>query len=56
MSGAMFHSIWTVIVFLIFISIVLWAWSSRRKIDFDEAARLALDDDETTSPKKKNEE
>lgn len=40
------HSIWTVIVFIIFIGIVLWAYSGRRKKDFDEAARLALDDDD----------
>jgi cytochrome c oxidase cbb3-type subunit IV len=39
------HSIWTVIVFIIFIGIVLWAYSGSRKKDFDEAARLALDDD-----------
>jgi cytochrome c oxidase cbb3-type subunit IV len=40
------HSIWTVIVFIIFIGIVLWAYSSGRKKDFDEAAKLALDDDD----------
>ncbi len=40
------HSIWTVIVFVVFIGIVIWAYSSRRKKDFDEAARLALDEDE----------
>ena len=27
------------------IGIVLWAWSGKRKKDFDEAARLPLDDD-----------
>ena len=40
------HSIWTVILFIVFIGIVIWAFSSRRKKDFDEAARLALDDDD----------
>lgn len=40
------HSIWTVIVFIIFIGIVLWAYSDKRKKDFDEAANLALDDDD----------
>lgn len=43
--SAIMHSIWTVIVFVIFIGIVLWAFSGRRKKDFDEAARLPLDDD-----------
>ncbi len=38
------QSIWTVVVFITFIGIVWWAYSSRRKKDFDEAARLALDD------------
>lgn len=40
------HSIWTVIVFVTFIGIVVWAYSSRRKKDFDDASRLVLDDDE----------
>jgi cytochrome c oxidase cbb3-type subunit IV len=44
------HSIWTVIVFIIFIGIVLWAYSGKRKKDFDEAARLALDDDDNPNP------
>lgn len=45
MMSSLLHSIWTIAVFAIFIGIVLWAYSSRRKKDFDEAARLALDDD-----------
>ncbi|MEO8037337.1 MAG: cbb3-type cytochrome c oxidase subunit 3 [Betaproteobacteria bacterium] len=35
----------TLISFLVFLGIVWWAWSARRKDQFDEAARLALDDD-----------
>ncbi len=35
----------TVVSFLVFIGIVIWAWSARRKSQFDEAARLSLDDD-----------
>ena len=42
---AMFHSAWTVIVFVTFIGIVLWAWNGKRKVRFDEAARLPLEDD-----------
>lgn len=37
--------VWTVIAFALFIGIVLWAWSGRRRQSFDEAARLPLDDD-----------
>lgn len=40
------RSIFTVLVFLAFIGIVVWAYSSKRKQAFDEAANLPLDDDE----------
>jgi cytochrome c oxidase cbb3-type subunit 4 len=46
---AMFHSVWTVMLFLSFIGIVAWAWSSRRKQGFDEAARLPFRDDPESS-------
>jgi len=39
------HSIWTVLLLVIFIGIVLWAYSGKRKARFDEAARLPLDDE-----------
>ncbi len=37
------QSIWTVVVFIVFIAIVLWAWSSRRQVEFDEISNVALD-------------
>lgn len=40
-----FNSILTLVLFLVFIGIVIWAWSSKRKKQFEEAARLPLDDD-----------
>lgn len=40
------RAILIVIAFLIFLGIVAWAYSSRRKKSFDEAARLALEDGE----------
>ena len=40
------HSIWTVMMFVLFIGIIIWAWSGKRKDDFREAANLPLDDDE----------
>lgn len=43
------RSIITVVSFLTFIGIVIWAWSSRRKEAFDEAARLVFDEDEPES-------
>ena len=45
MSTGLIQTVWTVIAFVIFVGIVIWAWSSRRKEDFDKAARMALDDD-----------
>lgn len=36
----------TVLAFLSFIGIVIWAWSGKRKAAFDEAARLPLEDDD----------
>ncbi len=39
------RSIWTAVLFVVFIGIVWWAWSGRRKADFEAAARLPLDDD-----------
>jgi cytochrome c oxidase cbb3-type subunit 4 len=34
----------TLILMLAFLGVVVWAWSSRRKQDFEAAARLPLDD------------
>ena len=40
------RSIITVVAFVTFIGIVLWAYSDRRKQAFDEAARLPLEDED----------
>ena len=44
---SVFHSIWTVLMFILFIGIVVWAWSRRRSGDFAAAAQIPLDDDES---------
>ncbi len=49
MDASILQSVWTVIAFVIFVVVVLWAWSGRRKKDFDKAARMALDDDKAVS-------
>ncbi len=46
MNLAIFHAWWTVVLVVLFIGIVIWAWSSRRKTEFDAAARLPLEDDD----------
>jgi len=35
----------TLLLMLTFIGIVIWAWSSKRKNDFEEASRLPFDND-----------
>jgi cytochrome c oxidase cbb3-type subunit 4 len=35
----------TVLAMLAFLGIVAWAWSSRRRADFDAAARLPFEED-----------
>lgn len=40
-----FRGVLTAILMLLFIGLVFWAYSRRRKEDFDAAARLPLDDD-----------
>jgi len=46
-TSTLLHSIMTVITFVTFVGIVLWAWSRKRKSDFDAAANapFALPDD-----------
>ena len=45
MDFTILQSAWTVVVMVTFLGIVVWAWSGKRKRDFDEAARLPFDDD-----------
>jgi len=39
------RSFLTVLMFVLFIGIVWWTYSAKHKQGFDEAARLALDDE-----------
>lgn len=45
------RSVITVLLFLVFIGIVWWAYSDRRKEAYDEAARIPLDDESPVLPK-----
>lgn len=49
MDAGFLHGLWTALLLVIFAAIVAWAWSGRRKRDFDEAARLPLEEDEPSS-------
>ncbi|HEX4943667.1 MAG TPA: cbb3-type cytochrome c oxidase subunit 3 [Usitatibacteraceae bacterium] len=43
----------TVVALITFLAIVAWAWSSRRRADFEAAARLPLDEEEDAIPREK---
>jgi len=45
MDYSLIQSIWTIVVMVLFVGIVLWAWSGKRKQRFEEAANLPFDDD-----------
>jgi cytochrome c oxidase cbb3-type subunit 4 len=47
MNLVTFHSFWTVALLILFIGIIIWAFSSRRKQRFDAAARMPLEDEDT---------
>jgi cytochrome c oxidase cbb3-type subunit 4 len=53
MDTSLIQSVWTLVVTVLFIGIVIWAWSGKRKKDFDEAANIPFNEDdmpaETTS-------
>lgn len=46
-----FHSILTVVTLVLFVGVVIWAFSDARKAEFEAAARVPLEDDETTAPR-----
>jgi cytochrome c oxidase cbb3-type subunit 4 len=50
------EAIWTVVVMVTFIGIVLWAWSGKRKQDFNEAANIPFNEDEPASTEKLSKE
>ncbi len=47
MNLATIHSLWTVLLMILFLGIVVWAYSSRRKKQFDAAARMPLEDEDS---------
>ena len=46
MELSMIHAIWTIVLMVLFIGIVVWAWSGKNKARFDAAARLPFDEDQ----------
>ena len=56
MEFATVHSILTVILFVGFVAFVIWAYSKKRKKDFDEAANLVFDDEPESKEQKTKQE
>jgi cytochrome c oxidase cbb3-type subunit 4 len=46
MIATTLHIIWTLIAFTLFVGVVIWAWSGKRKQDFEVLANLPLEDDQ----------
>jgi cytochrome c oxidase cbb3-type subunit 4 len=46
MDFTLIQSLWSIVVLVAFLGIVFWAYSSKRKAAFDEAAQLPFDDEE----------
>jgi cytochrome c oxidase cbb3-type subunit 4 len=44
------RGVFTAVMLLLFVGICLWAWSRKRHPDFEEAARLPLDDSLDAGP------
>ena len=38
--------VWTIVVMVVFLAIVFWAWSGRRKESFNEAANIPLEEED----------
>ena len=47
MEAGILRGLYTLFMFIAFAGICWWAWSARRKVDFDDAASLPLEDDAT---------
>ena len=52
MIFTLIDSVWTIVVMIVFVGIVLWAWSSKRARDFDEAANLPFTEDKPVTREK----
>jgi cytochrome c oxidase cbb3-type subunit 4 len=46
MDSSLIQSVWTLVVLVLFVGIVIWAWSGKRKQAFDEAANIPFNEDD----------
>ncbi|MFT6344285.1 MAG: cytochrome c oxidase cbb3-type subunit 4 [Paraglaciecola sp.] len=54
MDYALSGSIYTILVFVSFIGVVIWAYSKKSKNNFDEAQMLIFDDEPKTKSESKH--
>ncbi|HBC57178.1 MAG TPA: CcoQ/FixQ family Cbb3-type cytochrome c oxidase assembly chaperone [Gammaproteobacteria bacterium] len=45
MGVSLVHSVFTVILVILFVGLVVWAWRKERRTDFQEAAGIVLTED-----------
>ena len=45
MNFGLLLGIWTIIVMILFFGIVIWAWSNKRKKEFEDAAMIPFRED-----------
>ena len=53
---SLIFSIWTVVVMVVFIGIVIWAWSGRNKDKYEAAAMIPLEEDNDAPLQENNED
>jgi len=51
MDSNLIQVIWTLVVLVLFVGIVIWAWSGKRKQAFDEAANIPFNEDDMPTEK-----
>ena len=47
MDVSIVESVWSLVVLVLVVGIVIWAWSGKRKQEFDEAANIPFHEDDT---------
>ncbi len=45
MDYGLLQGIWTIMVMVFFLGVVFWAWSKKRKKEFDDAAMIPFRED-----------
>lgn len=56
MMESVLHSIWTVLVFVCFVGIFIWAFSRRKKKEFDDVANSIFAEDKKPLNNKRDQE